>query len=78
MLAIKQVLNQYKEQAIDIDYTGGIVLSFNGVNDKGSFKCSLNLRTSNTEPAVRLNVEAKGNIALMQEKTNELLDLLRK
>jgi len=32
-----------------------------------------NLRMSNTEPVVRLNVESRGDAALMQEKTNELL-----
>ena len=77
-LAIERVLEQYKEQAIDIDYTDGIDLSFKDVNAKGFFEWRFNLRTSNTEPVVRLNVEAKGNVALMQEKTNELLELLRK
>jgi len=37
-----------------------------------------NLRMSNTEPTIRLNVEAKGSIKLMEEKTKELLDLIRK
>ncbi len=32
-----------------------------------------NLRMSNTEPVVRLNVESRGDIALMKEKTAELL-----
>lgn len=32
-----------------------------------------NLRTSNTEPVIRLNVESRGDVALMQEKTEELL-----
>ena len=31
-----------------------------------------NLRKSNTEPLVRLNIEAKGDEALLQEKTLEL------
>jgi phosphomannomutase len=77
-LAIERVLDQYKEQAIDIDYTDGIGLSFKDINAKNTFEWRFNLRTSNTEPVVRLNVEAKGNVALMQEKTNELLELLRK
>jgi len=33
-----------------------------------------NLRASNTEPLLRLNVESRGDLALMQEKTRELLD----
>jgi phosphomannomutase len=77
-LAIERVLEQYKEQAVAIDYTDGIGLSFKDVNSKGFFEWRFNLRTSNTEPVVRLNVEAKGNVALMQEKTSELLELLRK
>ena len=32
-----------------------------------------NLRMSNTEPVVRLNVESRANIPLMEEKTEELL-----
>jgi len=36
-----------------------------------------NLRMSNTEPIIRLNVEAKGDIRLMEKKTKELLHLIR-
>ena len=36
-----------------------------------------NLRGSNTEPVLRLNVESKGNIALMEEKTEKLLEQIR-
>jgi phosphomannomutase len=35
-----------------------------------------NLRGSNTEPLVRLNVESRGEPALMQDKTAEILQLL--
>ena len=35
-----------------------------------------NLRMSNTEPVVRLNVEARGDKALMEAKTAELLALI--
>ena len=35
-----------------------------------------NVRASNTEPLVRLNVESRGNEALMHEKTAELLGFL--
>ncbi|MGH8249533.1 MAG: phosphomannomutase [Steroidobacteraceae bacterium] len=35
-----------------------------------------NLRTSNTEPLVRLNVESRGEAELMKEKTAEILALL--
>ena len=35
-----------------------------------------NIRMSNTEPVVRLNVESRGDKALMEEKTQEVLELL--
>ncbi|MBV8974517.1 MAG: phosphomannomutase, partial [Sinobacteraceae bacterium] len=35
-----------------------------------------NLRGSNTEPLVRLNVESRGSEPLMREKTAELLALI--
>ena len=37
-----------------------------------------NLRMSNTEPLVRLNVESRANKALMQEKTEEILELINR
>ena len=36
-----------------------------------------NLRMSNTEPLLRLNVESRGDAALMEQKTEELLALIR-
>ncbi|WP_459944371.1 phosphohexomutase domain-containing protein [Desulfocastanea catecholica] len=36
-----------------------------------------NIRKSNTEPLLRLNVESRGDAALLQEKTQELLHLIR-
>jgi phosphomannomutase len=35
-----------------------------------------NLRMSNTEPVVRLNVESKADEALMKARTREILDLM--
>ncbi len=35
-----------------------------------------NIRSSNTEPLLRLNVEARGDHALMQEKTEEILNII--
>ncbi|MEN7341936.1 MAG: phosphomannomutase [Pseudomonadota bacterium] len=47
-------------------------------NDVDGISCEyadwrFNLRKSNTEPVIRLNVESRGDIALMHEKTKELL-----
>jgi len=52
-----------------VDETDGISLEF--------ADWRFNLRSSNTEPVVRLNVESSRNIPLMEEKTAELLTLLR-
>ncbi|MDO5050571.1 MAG: phosphomannomutase CpsG [Moraxella equi] len=42
--------------------------------DFGSWR--FNLRSSNTEPLIRLNIETKGDKALLQAKTDEILALL--
>lgn len=66
--SIKRVLEAFKAEANHIDQTDGIGLEF----DDWRF----NLRRSNTEPVVRLNVESRGNVALMEEKTKAILALL--
>ena len=63
------MLAAYRNDALVFDETDGISLEF--------AYWRFNLRSSNTEPVVRLNVESKSNIPLMQEKTAELLALLR-
>jgi phosphomannomutase len=57
-------------------YTGGKVDHIDGISveyDDWRF----NVRMSNTEPIIRLNVESKHDIKLMEEKTKELLDIIR-
>jgi len=66
--AIARVFEFYQEQAQVIDKTDGISMEF------GNWR--FNLRSSNTEPVVRLNVESKADKALMQEKTAQVLALL--
>lgn len=51
------------------DYTDGVSVEY----DNWRF----NVRISNTEPLIRLNVETKNDYKLMQEKTEELLNLIR-
>jgi phosphomannomutase len=58
----------YQSQAKLVDFTDGLSMEF----DQWRF----NLRGSNTEPLVRLNVEARGSEQLMRDKTAELLQLL--
>lgn len=67
--AIERVLNTYKEKALSVSTLDGISVEFEDWR--------FNLRSSNTEPVVRLNLETKGNKQLMQEKTDEVLALLR-
>lgn len=67
--AIDRVLNHFEKSALVIDKTDGISLEFTDWR--------FNLRMSNTEPVVRLNVESRANPELMKQKTTEILELLR-
>lgn len=58
----------YKPDALDVDYTDGLSMTF--------ADWRFNLRSSNTEPVVRLNVESRGDAALMKAKTREVLGLM--
>ena len=51
------------------DYTDGLSVAYPGWR--------FNLRKSSTEPVIRLNVEAVGDKKLLQEKTDELLQMIR-
>jgi phosphomannomutase len=62
---IKAVQQHYQPQSQAIDFTDGLSL------DMGEWR--FNLRQSNTEPVIRLNVESRGDQALMEEKTAEIL-----
>jgi phosphomannomutase/phosphomannomutase/phosphoglucomutase len=55
----------YAPDALNVDFTDGLSMEFP--------QWRFNLRGSNTEPLVRLNVESRANEALMREKTAELL-----
>jgi phosphomannomutase len=65
---LSRVENLYRSEALGIDKTDGLSMEF--------ADWRFNLRSSNTEPVVRLNVEARGNAELMRQKTTELLGLL--
>lgn len=56
---------EYASKAAMVDRTDGLSCEFDGWR--------FNLRGSNTEPVLRLNVESRGDPALMQGKTDELL-----
>lgn len=65
---IARVAGVYAEDAIDTDSIDGLSMSFENWR--------FNLRMSNTEPVVRLNVESRGDRPLMESKTAELLAII--
>ena len=66
--AIARVEQHFSREALSVDRTDGISMSF--------VDWRFNLRASNTEPVVRLNVESRGDIPLMEARTRTLLALL--
>ncbi|MDG1800469.1 MAG: phosphomannomutase [Luminiphilus sp.] len=67
-LLIAQVESRYAAGAEAVEHLDGLSVSFKDWR--------FNLRMSNTEPVVRLNVESRGDAALMTEKTQELLAII--
>lgn len=66
--ALAAVEQRYGAAAESVSHVDGLSVSFAGWR--------FNLRCSNTEPVVRLNVESRGDEPLMREKTDELLAFL--
>ena len=66
--AIMRVVATYEGGAISVDRTDGVSLEF----DTWRF----NLRKSNTEPLVRLNLEARGDATTLSEKLAEIRPIL--
>ncbi len=66
--AIQRVVAAYRIDAISLDETDGVSLVFNGWR--------FNLRQSNTEPLVRLNVETNGRSQLINSKVDAIAELL--
>lgn len=66
--AIENVLLTYRSNAISIDETDGVSLTFEDWR--------FNLRRSNTEPLVRLNVESKVGVDTLEAHVSAIADLL--
>lgn len=66
--AVERVMAHFSPLAPALDHTDGISADF------GHWR--FNLRSSNTEPLLRLNVETRGDQALLQARTREISDLL--
>jgi len=66
--ALRRIEAFYGDAALHYDYTDGLSLEFQ--------QWRFNLRKSNTEPVLRLNVETRQDPVLLREKTAELLEQL--
>ncbi|WP_447897055.1 phosphomannomutase [Stenotrophomonas sepilia] len=67
--AVARVMEHFAAQSPTLDHTDGISADF------GDWR--FNLRSSNTEPLLRLNVEARGDAALMQARTDDISRLIQ-
>ncbi|MBV1910510.1 MAG: phosphomannomutase CpsG, partial [Kangiellaceae bacterium] len=65
---IAAVESVFAQQAISIDRTDGISMEFEAWR--------FNLRGSNTEPVIRLNLESRSDKALMKKMTDEILTII--
>jgi phosphomannomutase/phosphoglucomutase len=68
-LAVARVMERFASHSPSLDHTDGISADF------GQWR--FNLRSSNTEPLLRLNVETRGDHELLQARTAELSRLLQ-
>ncbi len=66
-LKLEEIKKKYSNGKIDL--LDGVSVEFENWR--------FNVRMSNTEPLLRLNVETRGNKELLKEKTDELLNLIR-
>jgi phosphomannomutase len=65
---LRQIEEKYAPDAKVVDKTDGLSVEF--------ADWRFNVRSSSTEPVFRLNVESRGDVRLMREKTEELLALM--
>lgn len=66
--AVERVKHHYQPECIVFDTMDGIGMEFTNWR--------FNLRASNTEPVLRLNVESRGDRDLLNRKTIEILEML--
>lgn len=65
---LKNIENQFAETALKIEHVDGLSVCF--------ADWRFNLRASNTEPVIRLNVESRADKELMRVKTQELVSAI--
>jgi phosphomannomutase/phosphoglucomutase len=66
--AVSKVLEHFAALRSSIEQVDGVSADFESWR--------FNLRSSNTEPLLRLNVESRGSAELMNDKTRELTALI--
>jgi phosphomannomutase len=66
LAVLEHFKTRYAGEVLDMDESNGLSLTFT----EWRFK----IRLSETEPEILMNVESRGDVALMQMKTAELLD----
>ena len=69
-LVLAKIEEQFVVDGAVVDRTDGLSVEF--------ADWRFNVRTSNTEPLLRLNVESRGDAGLMQQKTEELLAVIER
>jgi len=62
------VLAAYRDEALSLDETDGVSLAF--------ADWRFNLRRSNTEPLVRLNIECRGGSEGLADRVSDIAELL--
>lgn len=67
--AIERVVQAFAEDCLMLDRTDGVSMEF--------ADWRFNLRGSNTEPLLRLNVESRGNNALMRDRTTRIQSMIK-
>ena len=65
-----------KMKVVEAAYSDGKIVLVDGLSVEYP-EWRFNLRMSNTEPILRLNVESRGDEKLMKKKTKEILKLIR-
>lgn len=68
--AREAVLTYFSEMQPKIDECDGISVAFSDWR--------FNMRSSNTEPLLRLNVESKGDLALLKRRTQEIENIIKR
>ncbi len=66
---ISKLKESYAKNAVSIDEVDGVSINYE--------KWRFNIRKSNTEPVIRLNVESRNDSKLMEQKRDEILSFIK-